>query len=143
MKCCSILYGQVRTLEDWIPTIKRLFKDILNTYFYVILNISCDKNYKQFNLEFIKELINNNLNPKKFIFIKNEDYRNVTNNINIYNIEDNITLKSISFKDCSKIQYTDNFYTVKELNEIKINLNDYIFIPNTLNFCTNKNYNYI
>ena len=64
MKLCSILYGQVRTLEDCIPSIKRLFKDILNTDFYVILNISCDTNYKKFNLECIKELINNNLNPK-------------------------------------------------------------------------------
>lgn len=125
MKLCSILYGQVRTLEECIPSIKRLFKDILNTDFYVILNISCDTNYKKFNLECIKELINNNLNPKKFIFIKNEDYSNFTNNININNIEDNITLKSISFEEYSKIKNKDDFYTVKELNEMNINLNDY------------------
>jgi hypothetical protein len=46
---CAVLCGEIRTLKQCLPSIKRLFRDILDVDFYVIINkskgVKLDYNY--------------------------------------------------------------------------------------------------
>jgi hypothetical protein len=110
---CAVLYGEIRTLEKCLPSIKRLFRDILNVDFYVIINkskgVELDYNYYE---TFIKE----QLNPKSYelidmsqnelcLFQRNKDiYQNKT-----------VYTNKISFEEYSKFSYNKNLYTNEEL----------------------------
>lgn len=110
---CAVLYGEIRTLEQCLPSIKRLFRDILNVDFYVIINKSkgVELDYKYY-----EKLIKDQLNPNSYELIdmpqskltlcqRNKDiYKNKT-----------IYTNKISFEEYSKISYNKNLYTNKEL----------------------------
>ena len=100
---CAVLCGEIRTLKQCLPSIKRLFRDILDVDFYVIINkskgVKLDYNYYE-------TLIKDQLNPKSYELIdmsQNELYlfqrkKDIYQNKTIYT-------NKISFEEYSKFSY--------------------------------------
>jgi len=110
---CAILYGEIRTIEKCLPSIKRLFRDILNVDFYVIINKSKET---ELDYNYYEKLIKEQLDPKSYelidmsqrdlcLFQRNKDiYKNKT-----------IHTNKLSFEKYSKLDYNKNLYTNEEL----------------------------
>jgi hypothetical protein len=110
---CAILYGEIRTLEKCIPSIKRLFSDILNVDFYVVINKSKNIIY---DYEYYEKLIIDNLSPKSYelVDISQSELANQQKQKHIYKTNTINTYK-ISFSDYSKLPFSNKIYSNDEL----------------------------
>jgi hypothetical protein len=112
MMFCAILYGEIRTLEICIPSIKRLFCDILNVDFYVVIN----KSKKKYDYTYYENLIKTNLNVKSYDLCDMSQSNLILfqNKKPIYK-DLKIKTNAISFEDYSKLPFNENLYTNSEL----------------------------
>lgn len=117
MRTSAILYGQIRTLKETIYSIRRLFKEILNVDFYVVISLN-----KEDTKEEIENIINNTLEPKLLLFIDNEI---LVEELKFKKLNKNIKYKinNISFEDYKRMPYKDTYYTIEEIKR------DYKDIP--------------
>ena len=149
MKIATLLYGQQRTLKYTFPSIKRLFKDILNTDIYVIINENndthfinnlCDggysNNYDLMSTDEMDKLIIQ-LDPivyKKYNINKYElktYYESIQKINNLMNIINNNTYFSLTWTEYKKNNICEKILTIDECihngcNPKKINNNNFI-----------------
>lgn len=118
MKLCAILIGEIRTLDSCIHSIKRLFKDILNVDFFVVINkksnIICDFDYYD-------KLIKDNLKPKTidYIELNQKDLSSIQMENKLFeNI--NIKITNMLFDEYSKLDTKETFYTVEEIQNLNV-----------------------
>jgi len=136
---CAVLYGEIRTLQQCLPSIKRLFCDILNVDFYVVINkskgVELDYNYYE-------TLIKDQLNPKSYelIDMSQEKLCFIQRKKNIYQNKTIYTNK-ISFKEYSKFSYNKNLYTNEELKMLNAPIEKHIL--HTENVCSYPHNQYI
>ena len=128
MNNCVILYGQVRTLEKTINSIKRLFNEILKYDIYVIinLNVNDDENY-------FKKLIIDCLNPILLEFV----YENKMIYDNLINLQKttakNFKTSTISFDQYNKLPYKETYYDIDNIKKFDVEIKDQINNINKIN----------
>jgi len=133
MNTCVILYGQVRTLEKTINSIKRLFKEILKYDFYVIINLNVNDDEN-----FLKKLIVDHLNPILLEFV----YDNQTLCNNLIDLQKttikNFKTSSVSFDEYNKLPYKETYYDINDIKKFNVEIKEQF---NNINKINNFPYN--
>jgi hypothetical protein len=121
---CAVLYGEIRTIEQCLPSIKRLFRDILNVDFYVIINKSKGA---ELDYNYYEKLIKEKLNPKSYelIDMSQRELCLFQRNKEIYKNKTVYTNK-LSFEEYSKLSYNRNLYTNEELKTMNAPIQELI-----------------
>lgn len=114
-----ILYGQVRTLEKTIYSIKKFFRDIMMFDIYVILNLNDDDDEKM-----MTELIFTNLEPKLLKIIYNNNFDEINVSIDTFE-QKQFKASVVTFDDYTKLPYKENYFTIDELNKFDIKINEF------------------
>jgi hypothetical protein len=138
MKIATLLYGQPRTFKYTFSSIERLFKQILNTDFYVILNENtdthfshnmCDGHFSNLSDLLTSDEIDNMincLNPilyEKVNINKTTVFNELSKNINTEIISN---FYYTSWNEYKKMPYIDKIYDIDSCikNNCKLNLID-------------------
>jgi hypothetical protein len=113
---CAVLYGEIRTIEQCLPSIKRLFRDILNVDFYVVINKT---KRAEIDYNYYERLIKDKLDPKSYelIDMSQNELCLFQRNKNIYQNK-RVHTNKISFEEYSKFSYNKNLYTNEELKRM-------------------------
>ena len=134
MKIATLLYGQQRTLKYTFPSIKHLFKNILKTNFYVVINETNDTNvqnnlsnndYDNLSQLELDNLINE-LNPIIYekINIDQKNIKNLVNNNNeIMNRINNNNFYSTNWDEYNKMPKSESLFNVDECLKYNCKLN--------------------
>lgn len=135
MTLSVILYGQQRTLIYCLPSIKRLFKTLLNCDFYVIINenMSGKNSYKNIlPSKKLYELIIKELDPIDIEFCNithnyfNQEKNHLYNDFEIKNLK----FYKMKFKDYAKLPVKKKLYTIDELKKRNIKLEENVNAKN-------------
>ncbi len=118
MKRVVILYGQIRTLKETIYSIRRLFKELLNLDFYVVISLNPEDNKEE-----IEELINKLLEPKILLLLDNNILIDELKKINT-NKKLTIDINYVNFDDYKKLPFKENYYTIEELKNNNITITE-------------------
>jgi hypothetical protein len=133
MNNCVILYGQIRTLDKTIYSIKRLFKEILKYDIYVIINLNLDDNKNDW-----EKKITDNLDPTLLHFV----YDNQIETSHFINLNEtsikNFKTSIISFDEYKKLEYKDTYYTINDIKNYNLKIEDKV---NDINIINNYPYN--
>ena len=114
METCVILYGEVRTLEITILSIKRLFREILNFDIYVIINLNNND-----DIDHVKHLIIDMLNPKILKFVYNNELNDIV--INLNNISNTyFEITKINFNEYKLLPFKETYYAIDEIKKYNI-----------------------